>query len=133
MMKEKDLSVLKNYYCHSEDDVENLFMLLDEYLDCLEELLKNSVYYLDILLNNIVLDHNQVRIIDFDPTRVGVAWIDNRIRKEIFNRFINLVENIIKAYHLIHDEENKLLLSYYTIDGYDEAKQLIKELENRVR
>ena len=135
VIKERNLSLLKRYYSHSENDVHNLFMLLDEYLECLYELLKNGIYYLDINLNNIVLDDNQVRIIDFEPTRgVGVSVIYGSIRKTIFSRYVDLISDVLYAYSLINqDIDAQLVFSYFTVDEYSEAKSLIKKLEDRIR
>ena len=134
IIRKRDFSLLKRYYSHSEDNTQNLFMLLNDYLNCLFELYQNDIYYLDIITNNIVIDNNQVKIIDFEPPRVGVAFIDSVIRKMIYNRYINLVWDILTNYNLLNEYiDTELTLSYFTVDGYDEAKSLIRKLEKNIR
>ena len=134
IIKERNLSLLRKYYSHSEDNVHNLFMLLDDYLDCLFELYKNDIYYIDVNSNNIVIDNNQVRIIDFDPTRVMVTYINAVMREAIFSGYVDLVADVLYNYNLINESlDAKLTLSHFATDGYNEAKSLIRELERDIR
>ena len=131
LSKEKDLNLLKKYYSHSEDNIHNLFMLFDEYLDCLYELYQNGIYYIDIHKGNIILNNNEVKIIDFDPDRIIINRIDNRIREAIFSRYITTIGSILNEYSLVDEDILvELNLSKYCVDDFYAAKHLNKKLED---
>ena len=47
IMNKRNLNLLKKYYSHSEDNIKNIIMLLDDYLECIFELYNNYIWYLD--------------------------------------------------------------------------------------
>ena len=134
IMQNGDLSLLKKYYSHSDNDIRNLFLLFEECLDCINEMRLNRINYTDIVPNNIVIDNNQVRIIDFDPSRVVIAWPNSTINIELFTRFFaNLVTETLMGFNLYYDSVAlQIISSHNDILNYDEAKRLLNDIESEL-
>lgn len=125
IFKHQDINEIKQYYYHDEDDIRNLFLLLEDVLNLIYEMFENGVYYSDINSGNLVLTDNQVKIIDFDPRFVKFKDKDKRL--EIIMMTYNwLIREVMKyfdfPYYFVEDFQN-----------FEHVKVYTKKLENRVR
>ena len=120
----KDIEELGKYYYHDEDNIHNLFLLLDNVLSLVYEIFENGVYYSDINPGNIILDDNKAKIIDFDPRFVKFDDKDKRL------------ETIMTTYNWFLKEVLKYLDILYYVDefkSFEGAYGYTKKLENVVR
>jgi len=88
--KKKNLNELNNYYHHDDNNLHNLYLLLNDILDILEELQNNGISYLDSNPTNIILKDNQVKLIDFEPKYLLYELTSENIKKTL-SRFDDLV------------------------------------------
>ena len=124
IFENQDIEELSKYYYHDDDNIHNLFLLLDDVLDLVYEMFENGVYYFDLNAGNLILIDNRVKIIDFDPRFVKFDDKDNRL------------EIIMATYSwLIRDAMNYINIPYYLgyFRNFEEVKRYTKKLENIAR
>ena len=123
----KDINILSKYYYHDEDTIHNLYLLMLEILDLIEELYEENVYYTDIHRGNFVINNNDVKLIDFDYKYI--SFKDKKDRKllySILNNYENLLFMMNKRFNLGE------LVPYYT-NNFDNMRKYVKKIENKVR
>ena len=124
VIKLRDIEYLGKYYSHDADNIHNLFMLFNDILSIIEELLDNSIYYTDINPGNIVLHDNKVKLIDFDYR--FVHFQENNLRyKIVMSGYDYLIKEILRCYNLEYNVDS--------LNNIDEAKKYLKTIENNVR
>lgn len=122
---DEDLLLLGKYYYHNEDDLHNLFLLFNDVLDLIYEMFENGIYYTDIHPGNIMLEHNNTKIIDFDANRISFNNKDEQL-VNIMKNYCLFIKKVLNSFKLLED--------YYDVyNDFDEAKVLTKKLENEIR
>ena len=116
---------LKKYYFHTDDELHNLYLLLIDILNILEELQDNGISYLDSNPSNFLLKDNQIKLIDFDPTYLRYESNKNNIRA-VLSRYDDLVYNI----HINLGLDN---LPIYSAHNYKVMRKHLTKLENKIR
>ena len=120
----EDIECLGKYYYHDEDSVHNLFLLFNELLDVIYELIDNGVCFTDLNPGNILISDNSVKLIDFDYKYVYFTKNDLEINYVMYGYYM-FIREMLKSFNL------ECLLDYYK--GYNESKTFLKKLENKVR
>ena len=157
IMSHYGLNEINNFYEHDEDNLHNLFLMLENILSLLEEMYQNGMYYYDTNDGNFVIYKNAVKIIDFEPCRVSFTY-DNNSFSLIIANYLKLVRKVLERYHLPiynlsllpNDDTYKYKAKEYEImkkeylsklndflnligNNFDSAKVYIKKIENNVR
>jgi len=123
--KNYNLNKLNEYYLHDDDNIHNLYLLLYDILDILEELQNNGISYLDSNPSNFILKDNQVKLIDFEP-----QYLKYGITKENIKTTLSRFDDLVFHTHLNFELDN--LAIYNSKDFKTMRKHLIK-LENKIR
>ena len=116
------LENLKKYYQHDDNMVHNLFLMLLDILDLIEEMYQNKVYYYDINCTNFILDKNAIKVIDFEPFRVGLKSDDDTF-DDIIRNYILLCEEIFKRYTLDYFKPVNI------VNNFEDVKKYTKKIE----
>ena len=119
----QDIELLGKYYYHDEDNIRNTFMLFDDILNILQELIDNNIYYLDINPGNFVIFDNQVKLIDFDYRLIQFEKSE-LLLNIIKCRYFNMIRKMLRSVNL-YSETN--------CNNLEESKKYLKKLENNVR
>lgn len=127
LIKEKDINIFGKYYYHDDDSIHNLYMIMLDILDLLEELFNNGVYYTDIHTGNFVIHNNQIKLIDFDYNYIHfIKNIDKKLLDIILWNYSRLFFYINKVYNL----------GEFGLDechDFKYMKKFVKSMENHVR
>ena len=124
IIKTRDFNYLGKYYSHDDNILHNLFLLYQDVLDIIYELLDNDICYTDINPGNVIITDNQIKLIDFDHKYVLFNQKDT-ILKDVMNNFSQFVKVTLRNYNF-----------YYQVDTFfkhDEEKEYLKKLENTIR
>lgn len=116
----QDIEALGKYYYHDEDNIRNLFMLFNDILSILQELIANDVYYFDINPGNFVISNNQVKIIDFDYRFMHFEKKELP-PKIVYSRYFSMIRKIL--YNLSNHLDSNTI---------EETKVYMKKLENKI-
>ena len=125
ILKEHDINLIDKYFLHDDDIIHNLFMLFYDIINNIRKMFDNNIYYLDINLSNFILYNNAVKIIDFEPRTVKFDNKDTRLIN-ILRFYSSLVLKVLKEYNLYSSIDQNIL-------SFDEAKVMLKKLENKAR
>ena len=120
-----DLNELKKYYLHDEDNIRNLFFMLQDLLGLIYEMYNSGINYKGSYSDNVLLHENNVRVIDFKPSYVSFDHSDEEIKKIMYT-YNRLLELVLKKYNLTQGLDEKL-------KDFDHAKTYMIKLENKVR
>ena len=112
LSERQDISMIKQYYNHSENNIRNLFLLLADLLKVLEELSKNGVYYIDVHNGNAIITDNKVKLIDFEPSHI--VFKDNKCKAlhTIIRNYIDLLSSLLNIYELRNDNISSLMENF---------------------
>lgn len=119
-----DIEYLGKYYCHDEDNVHNLFIMFNELLDIIHELIENGICYVDLNPGNILISDNKLKLIDFDYKYIHFTRDDLEINY-VMRGYYMFIREVLKSFRL------DCPLDYYK--GYNESKLYLKKMENKVR
>ena len=119
------LEELSKYFKHDDDELHNLFILLSNILDILEELKDNDILYTDSNMGNFIFKDNKVHLIDFEPPYVLHEQNKENIKK-VLHWYDTLMFLLNRRFELIE------LCSYKPKDFEHMRKRLVK-VENKVR
>ncbi len=127
LIKEKDINIFGKYYYHDDDSIHNLYMIMLDILDLLEELFNNGVYYTDIHSGNFVIHNNQIKLIDFDYNFIHfMKNIDKELLDILLWNYSRLFFYVNKVYNL----------GNFALDechDFKYMKKYVKSMENHVR
>ena len=90
------LEVIKNYYNHENDNIDNIIVLLLNILELISKMHNNGVYYTDIRAGNFLLYNNEVKVIDFEPDYVRFKDRNGMYLDKILFNYASLVETILR-------------------------------------
>lgn len=121
----KTLDDLFKYYHHDDDKLHNLYVLLNNILDILEELQNSSISYLDSNPSNFLIKDNQIKLIDFDPKYIYYG-LNNKNISATLSRFDDLVFFL----HLNLKLDN---LTIYQAKNFKAMRKHLIKLENKMR
>ena len=124
ILETHDVYELQNHYYKSDDPVHNVFMLLGENLDRLEELVDNGLYYTDCNTGNILFSGGESHLIDFDPGYVRMPSKENA--KVILDSYDTLMFVTLKRLGLID-------LCAYKPKDFKAMRKRLEKVENKVR
>ena len=127
LTQNKDINEVSKYYYHCEDSIHNLYLLLLDILNFIEELFENNVFYTDIHTGNFVIDNNKVKIIDFDYQYVTFNKKKSlELLKSILFNYETMIYIINKNFdlgtHVLDNPEN-----------FKDVKIMLKQMENSIR
>ena len=127
LIKEKDINILDKYYYHDDDSIHNLYMILLDILNLIEELFENGVYYTDIHSGNFVINNNNIKLIDFDYNYIYFKnSTDMKLLDILLWNYSRLFFSINKSYNL----------GDFALDechDFKYMKKYVKSMENYVR
>ena len=121
----KNLNELTKYYHHDDDKLHNLYLLLNDALNILEELQNNNICYIDSNPGNFILKDNQVKLIDFEPNYLKYGLTNENI-KILLERYDDLICNS----HLYFQLDN---LPIYKAKNFKIMRNHLIKLENKTR
>ena len=121
----KNLDNLSKYYFHDDDKLHNLYILLNNILDILEELQNNGICYIDSNPSNFLIKDNQIKLIDFDPKYI-LYGLNNKNINATLTRFDDLVFYL----HLHFQLDN---LAIYKAKNFKTMHKHLVKLENKMR
>ena len=125
--KKQDINEVSKYYYHDEDSIHNLYMMLLDILNLIEELFDNNIFYTDIHTGNFVIHKNHVKLIDFD-----YQFIHFNSKKSL-----EMLKIILFNYEsLVYILNKKFNMGEYSLDNpanFKDAKIMLKQMENNVR
>jgi hypothetical protein len=123
----RNLLNLANYYYHDDDMLHNLFLLFNDMVNVLEELVENNILYFDANPGNFVFSNNQIKLIDFDPECDRIKYeVDKKSIKKLLNEIDTAVFLVTKRFQVAD------LCVCYPKNFKSYRKHLIK-VENRIR
>ena len=132
IINEKNIEAIKKYYHHSDDSIENLFLLLEDYLKSLEELYRNGIYYYDFNSGNIIIYDNSVKIIDFDPDQIAFNWTINARAAKMKNLMV-LLGQILGTYNLLNAETySSFALESMVVEELSEVQAFLKSIKEDI-
>lgn len=121
------LDDMKQYICLGDDSLHNLFLLLLEVLNLLEQLFERGIYYSDINPGNILIVEGKIKLIDFEPDYV--SFENNRFNQNVviynYIRFVNRVLSLTAL-------KGELELTASTSD-FEKIKKKVISLEKLLR
>ncbi len=121
----KTLKDLKKYYHHDNDKLHNLYLLLNDILNILEELQDNSIGYVDSNPTNFLIKENQIKLIDFDPKYL-LYESNNKNINAVLTRFDDLV-------YYLHLNFKIADLPIYKAKNFKTMRKHLVKLENKMR
>ncbi len=127
LMETSDINEINKYYYHDDDSIHNLYLLLLDALNLIEELFENKIYYTDIHSGNFVIDNNQVKLIDFD-----YQYIYFKTKKEL-EYFKMILFNYESMFYILNKKFNLYNYGLDNSKNFNEIRRMIKQTENNVR
>ena len=121
----KNINKLTSYYHHDDDNLHNLYLLLNDILNILEELQSNNVNYIDSNPSNFLIKDNEVKLIDFDPKYLKYGQ-DKKSINATLTRFDDLV-------YSLHLDFRIASLPIYKAKNFNVMRKHLAKLENKMR
>ena len=90
------LELIKKYYDHDSNNIDNVIMLLLKILELISKMYYHSIFYTDIKAGNFLLFNNDVKVIDFEPGLVHFKDRNDWYLNFILINFAILVETVLK-------------------------------------
>ncbi len=120
-----DLENFEKYYKHDDDNIHNVFLMLEDILGLVYEMFESGISYKGIFADNVLLHQNNVRLIDFKPSYVSFKTNDEELEKimYVYNRLVDLV---LRKFGLAEGIDEKL-------ERFEDSKTYMIKLENKVR
>ena len=119
------LKELKKYYHHDNDKLHNLYLLLNEILNVLEELQENGLSYIDSNPSNFLIKDNQIKLIDFDP-----KYLLYGLNKKNINATLERFDDLV---FYLHQNFKLANLTIYKAKNFDVMRKHLVKLENKMR
>lgn len=120
-----DLSTLQKYYHHDDEVIHNLYILCQDILNKLEELVDNGILYYDSNLSNFIVVDNTIKIIDFD-----YKYLEYNITKET-------LKTVLRGFEQLFYELNKKFkledLCIYYPKKFSDMQRHISKTETKIR
>lgn len=128
LLKTYNLNEIKKIYNKSENKIDNLFFLLNEIIEIIEEANNHNITICDIHSKNILIHNNKIKIIDFDPKYTHFEKNIHYNYSQI-NNFNVLTKEILSNYLLQNTLKNeKIELNIeYTKERLTNLKKEIKK------
>ena len=121
----RTLADLKKHYYHDDDNLHNLYVLLNNILDILEELQNNGISYLDSNPSNFLIKDNKIKLIDFEPKYLYYGLNNKNICATLL-RFDDLVFFL----HLNFKLDD---LAIHQAKNFKAMRKHLVKLENKMR
>ena len=118
-------SQLKEHYNHESNEIDNLISLLLDILELISTMYYKGMCYVDINSSNFVFYKNNVKVIDFEPSRIYFKDRDDWYLKRILSNYELLVEGVSRRYNF------KPLL-FNAGDDFYSAEESVKGLKRRL-
>lgn len=125
LLKEYTFADLIDYYYRSDNEIVNLICLFLDMLKKLENMYNQGIYYLDVKPSNFLICNNEVKIIDFEPSRVLFRNKEENLKYLLYN-YVVTINEIIREYHF---KEIYLHAGWDFYDTESNVKALGKRLE----
>ena len=125
IINNNNLKYLQNYYHHDNDKLHNLYLLLNDILNILEELANNNIIYLDTNISNFVIKNNQIKLIDFEPQYIKYETNNANI-KRLLSSFDDLLYAICSKLKLDN-------LAIYNSKSFKNTRNYLIKVENKIR
>ena len=125
ILEDHDFEELKDYYLHDEDDLHNLFLVLEDVIDAVYEMFENNIYFSHFYSDDIMLYNNEVKMIDFNHHTVFFNDKDKRFESAI-KCIMRILNEMLENFNL-SEKVNE------NIQSFEEAKKFTKKIENKVR
>ena len=125
IIKNNNLNDLYKYYFHDDDKIHNLYLLLNDILDVLEELSNNNILYLDTNASNFIIENNQIKLIDFEP-----QYLKYEINKENIKRLLTNYDDLLYTICLNLKLDN---LAIHNSKNFKNMRNYLTKLENKIR
>ena len=125
IIKNNSLNDLHKYYHHDNDKTHNLYLLLNDILNILEELTNNNIIYLDTNASNFIIENNQIKLIDFEPQYLKYESNFENI-KRLLSSFDDLLYTICLNLKLGN-------LAIHNSKDFKNMRNYLIKLENKVR
>ena len=115
------LDDLKNYYLHTDDEIQNLICLCIDIIDMIEKMFQENIVYTDINPRNFLVYNNLIKIIDFEPKYVFISNKKDKYYNLILSNYNLLIDYILRHYGFNNSY-------YHPGDNFDDAKAKVKSL-----
>ena len=125
LLENADINEVKKYYHHDEDSIHNVFLMLLDVLDAINEMFDNGIYYSRFYSDDIVLHDNEAHLIDFDQFNVSFCEKDKKLIS-VMGYYLKLLNTTLKMFELSEGVSENL-------QNFEEAKTFTKKIENKVR